>query len=229
MKPRNRSIAAPKLAAGRIANLLQYGTPKPEAVPVITIEAIIQESLDSAEPNRREFLGLGGGAIVGAVAGTLVIEPFCDKKDLSGWVLTLTTAFGEIKPLLGQLGLSQAVLDRVSGFIDKGVKIAQDFDAAYKAGKFADARTLFLNLGDIVAQVAAELGASDNRIVKLALISISIARIAIAALLSSQASQPGVMAAVNKAKSAGGDDAKAIAEIERLSAIDVTKLLAAIQ
>src|ERR1700704_1639626 len=116
---------------------------------------------------RREMLGRSA-LILGtvAVAGpAILIEEGCKAKDVSGWTLTITTGFGEAKPLLPQLGLSQAVIDRVSGFIDKAVTIARDFDAAYKARKFANAATLFASLSDLITKIAGELNVANNRIV----------------------------------------------------------------
>jgi hypothetical protein len=170
--------------------------------------------------NRRDMLKTSSVAGLGTLGGFAFTAPSCDKpKNLSTWVTIIVADFTEMKPLLPELGLSQATIDRVSGFIDKAVKVARDFDAAYVAGKFADAVTLFTSLGDIVAQIASDLGAAENRIVKLALISIRIARIAIASLLSSQASEPQVAAAVRAARTT-----RTVSEIERLANSDLSKI-----
>jgi hypothetical protein len=175
--------------------------------------------------NRRTMIGRSALAAGGFAVGVGFTAPSCGTpKNLSSWVTMIVAAFGEIKPLLGELGLGTAVLDRVSGFIDKAAKIARDFDAAYRAGKFQDAATLFVNLGDVIAQIAADLGATDNRIVKLALISISIARIAIASLLNAQA--PAVAEAVSAARTGG--KARVVTEIERLANLDISKIEKAI-
>ena len=173
--------------------------------------------------NRRNFIGTSTLAGAGAL---VLSQTSCKPKNLSAWILTITTAFGEIKPLLSQLGLSETVITKVSGWIDEGVRLAKLFDEAYKAGKFTDALTLFNSLGDIIAQVAAELGATDNRIVKLALVSISIARIALAAILQAQESSAPEAIRIAKSSKAG---AKAANEVQRLNSINVDKLLKAAQ
>jgi hypothetical protein len=191
--------------------------------------AFIPEVLPPIDPSKREFLRFGGTALVGGVAGAVILPtPGCPgAKNLSTWVTIIVADFSEMKPLLGELGLSQVIIDRVSGFIDKAVAIARDFDSAYKAGKFSDAVTLFTNLGGIVSQIAAELNVTNNRIVKLALVSISIARIAIASLLNAQAQQPEVMAAVNSARKSAVHRAN-VSEIERLANADLSKIQAAL-
>lgn len=168
--------------------------------------------------NRRDLIK-GGIAATGVLALSGV-QQACTPKNLSSWVASIVGGFTEIKPLLPQLGLSQAVIDRVSGFIDKAVLIAHDFDAAYKAGKFTTAATLFGSLSDLITQIAGELNVTSNRIVKLALVSIAIARIAIASLLSQQA--PSGLTAANPAEQ------KAATEIRRLAAVDVNQLAKAL-
>lgn len=164
--------------------------------------------------NRRDVIK--GGAIS---VGVLALTGCPGQKSLSAWVTTIVAAFGEMKPLLAELGLSQAIITKVSGWIDTAVKIAKDFDEAYRAGKFKDAVTLFNNLGGLITQIAGALGAVDNRIVKLALISIAIARIAISSLLANHASaSPEAMAVVNAAS------ASDTAEIKRLAEVNVNGL-----
>lgn len=176
--------------------------------------------------NRRNFMVTGATAGAGAL---VLSQEACKPKDLSGWVVTIVADYGEIKILLPQLGFSQAVIDRISGLIDNAVRIAKDFDDAYKAGKFDNAVVLFTSLGDLVTQVASEINVTDNRIVKLLVVGIQIARITIASLLKAQAdSQPAVAAKVRAARMVPADQS-AIREIERLAAIDVSKLLPAIQ
>jgi hypothetical protein len=179
--------------------------------------------------NRRKMLGVAGMAGAGFVVGTGFTAPACSAKDLSGWVVTVVADYGEIKTLLPGLGVSQAVIDRVSGLIDKAVQIAKDFDDAYKARKFDNAITLFTSLGGLITQVAGELGVVDNRILKLLLVGIQIARITIASLLKVQAdTQPAVAAKVRSARMVPADQSP-LNEIERLASIDVSRLLSAIQ
>lgn len=170
--------------------------------------------------SRRSMLKTSTAGGLGMVGALTLTGLACDKKNLSGWVTTIVSAFAEMKPLLGDLGLSPAVINKISGWIDTAAKVAKDFDVAYVAGKFADAVTLFNNLGRLIAQIAGELGAMDNRIVKLALVSISIARIAIATLLSNQAQAS--PEAMNAAASAPASNT---AEIKRLASVNVDGLL----
>lgn len=177
--------------------------------------------------NRRQMIKTSTVAGLGAVTGFGFTAPACGQKDLSGWVTTIVAYFDEIKILLPELGLSQAVIDKVSGLISKAAKIAKQFDEAYKAGKFENAVTLFTNLGGLITQIAGELNVTDNRIVKLALVGIQIARITIASLLKSQGdAQPAVRMA---AMSAEGPQQAALDEINRLAAIPVDGLLKAAQ
>ncbi len=173
--------------------------------------------------NRRDLIK--SGAVTTAAIAMGGFQVACAPKNLSGWVTTIIASFGEIKPLLPQLGLSQAVIDRVSGWIEKAVHIAQEFDAAYKAGKFSDAMTLFTNLGGLITQVASELNVVNNRIINLLLVGIQIARITIASLLKTQGENQPQIARRSMSRS----EQDAANEIQRLAAIDVSGLLKAIQ
>lgn len=180
--------------------------------------------------NRRKMLAISGRGLAGAAAGGSVLSQIaCAPKDLSGWVVTIVADYGEIKVLLPQLGFNQAVIDRVSGLIDKAARIAKDFDDAYRKGLFENALTIFTNLGSLIVQIAGELNAANNRIVKLLLVGIQVARITIASLLKAQAdAQPAVAAKVRRARMVPADQSP-LNEIERLASIDVSRLLPAIQ
>lgn len=173
---------------------------------------------------RREFIKTGTVAAGSVAFGAAFTMPACEKKDLSAWVTTSVAAFGEIKPLLPQLGLSQDALDRVSGYLNKAVSVAKAFDEAYRAGKFKDAALLFGSLSELITSTATELNIVNNRIVKLALVSLAIARIAIATLLKQQSTEPEVASTIARTTK-GADALKAANEIERLAAMDVDKLL----
>lgn len=170
--------------------------------------------------NRRELMVRGGMA--GGVLLLGGLAEACKPKNLSTWVTIIVSDFAEMKPLLSELGLGQATLNKISGLIDTATRVAKDFDEAYRAGQFANAVTLFNSLGGLVTQIAGELGATDNRIVKLALVSIQVARIAIASLLQSQAQSSPV--AMKRTIGAGS----ATAEIQRLASVNVDALLKAL-
>lgn len=177
---------------------------------------------------RREFIKTGTVAAGSIAFGAAFTAPGCNGKDLSGWVTTIVAAFGEMKPLLPQLGLPEAVLDRVSGYLNKAVSVAKTFDEAYKAGKFKDAVAIFGSLSELITQIAAELNVVNNRIVKIALVTVSIARIAIATLLKQQSGDPAVAATIART-SKEPELMRAASEIDRLAAVDVDKLLEAVK
>lgn len=173
--------------------------------------------------NRREFGSNATIAGLGAVGGFAFTAPACDRKDLSGWVVTITASYREIKVLLPQLGLSQAVIDRVSSWIDTVGNVAKQFDEAYKRGDFSNASALFLNLGGLITSIAVELNVANNRIVNLLLVGVQIARITIGSLLKIQGEGQVARRSLSRSEQA------AVAEINRLAAIDISKLLQAIQ
>ena len=187
----------------------------------------------ATEPDRRHFLRIAGTGAAGIALGGVIApisrpgtpEPSCGVKDLSSWVVVIAADYNEIIPLLPHLGLSKATIDRVSGLIGKVLAVAKDFDAAYKAGKLADVKTTFLNLGALIGQIAGELGVSNNRLLTLLLVGIQIARITLASLIDKMiVAAPAAMVA-----NLSPDDQSAVAEVKRLAAIDVSKMLAAIQ
>lgn len=180
--------------------------------------------------NRREMISTTTVAGLGAVGGFAFTAPACSGKDLSGWVVTIDAYYDEVKILLPGLGLGQAVVARISDLIDKATKIAKQFDDAYQAGKFENAVSLFSSLGGLVTQIAGELNVTDNRIVKLALVGIQIARISIASLLKVQAdNQPQVAARASAMRSTSASADTALAEIERLATVNIDGLLKAVQ
>lgn len=179
--------------------------------------------------NRRQMITTSALGAAGFAVGTGFAAPQCGgAKNLSTYIQMIAGGFTEIKVLLPDLGLSQNIIAQAAELIDKGVKIAKDFDAAYKAGKFSDAASLFTNLGSTLTQVISTLGIStENRAVKVALAAIGIARVAVAIILSRQADdQPQVAAAAKAGKVPA--QAKAVSEVERLAATDLSKVLAAI-
>lgn len=137
--------------------------------------------------NRRQMIK--GSVITGAAIGiggpTVLLQTACAPKNLSLYVQTVVGSLQELSPLLP----SSAQL------IAKAVKIANDFDAAYKAGRFTDATTLFTNLSDLLSQITGDAGVNSPTI-KIALAVAGIAMRAIAVLLKSQSTQPAVATAI---------------------------------
>jgi hypothetical protein len=180
----------------------------------------------SCQFNRREALrtiGLGTG---GALAVMVFTAPACPGgKNLSTYVVIITRSYGEIQTLLPNLGLSQSAVSKLGGFIGDAIRVAEEFDKAYKAGAFDNAATFFNQLGGLATNIASELNVTGNRVVKATLVGIQIARIAIAGLLEAQAAnQPAVRTARMSPVMQ-----TAIKEIERLNAIDVSKILVTVQ
>jgi hypothetical protein len=167
--------------------------------------------------NRRMLLKrsaqVGGFAIV---APGILLQEACKPKDLSFYDQTLLGVLRELQPLL----------PNAADLIAKGIKLIGDFDAAYVAGKFADATALFANLDDVLIQIAADAGV-NNPTVKIALVVAGVALRAIAVLLAGQASQPAVVAAM-RTRSAAQE--KQMALIVRLSdSVVVDRLFAAVR
>jgi len=135
--------------------------------------------------NRRQFnrTALKVGAVAVAAPTVLALKGCPGAKNLSVWVNTVVGALQEIAPLLP----SSARL------ISKAVKIAQDFDVAYWAGKFLDATALFENLAGVLSQITQDAGI-NNPTIKIALAVAGVAMRAIAVLLKSQSNQPQVAA-----------------------------------
>lgn len=131
--------------------------------------------------NRRALLKTGGLAAVGA----LTIGTVACGKNISFYSATVIGALKDLRLLLPSLG------DR----LNNAISVAEAFDSAYRAGKFADAATLFENLTIIINEIIAAIGVM-NESVKLAVAVGGVALRAIAVLLRQQASDPVVAARI---------------------------------
>lgn len=137
--------------------------------------------------NRRTLLKTGA---LGGV-GMLTLGTSACGKNLSTYVSIIIGALEELSPLLpGQ-----------SSVIATAVKIAKDFDEAYRAGKFASATALFSNLAGVIGQIADSIGVSSPA-VKTAIAIAGIALRAIAVLLKQQSAEPAVAAVIASQRSA---------------------------
>lgn len=117
---------------------------------------------------RRTLLKTGGLAAI----GSLTIGTSGCGKDLTTYTSIIISALEELSPLLpGQ-----------SSFISNAIKIARDFDEAYRAGKFANATTLFSNLAGVIGQIADSVGVTSPA-VKTTIAIAGVAMRAIAVLL----------------------------------------------
>ena len=149
--------------------------------------------------NRRRFIQTG--ALAGA--GALVVSQTACGPKVSFYVATIKGALIELKPLLP--GAAQ--------LISTAVKVADDFDAAYRRGDFADAITILKTLAGNIGQIADDAGVSTPQIKGIIAVA-AIALRTIALLLDEQSTQPAVAAARKKATK---PQAAAAAEVHHLS------------
>lgn len=124
--------------------------------------------------NRREVLK--GAGVTTAVVAFGGLQAACKPANLSFWVQSVVGALTEIANLIPGQG----------AFIKKIITVAQDFDAAYKAGKFSDALTLFTNLTSLIDQLVGDIGGQLSPQIKTALAIAGVAIRTIALLLKQQ-------------------------------------------
>lgn len=140
--------------------------------------------------NRREMIHTTVLGVAGFGVGTASTAPACPgSKNLSTYVVTVIGALEELTPLLP----SQ------SSNITKAIKIAKDFDEAYRAGKFDSATVLFENLSSTVSQIASDAGVTNSS-VKIGIAVAGVAMRAIAVLLKNQVTEDPRVADVVKSR-----------------------------
>jgi len=125
-----------------------------------------------------------------AGVGLLTVGTAACGKNISLYTATVIGSLEELIPLLPNLS------DRLK----QAVMIAKTFDESYRAGKFADAATIFENLTTSVQQIISGIGVMNEQ-VKLAVAVGGVALRGIAVLLRQQAAQPAVAAMVAKSNS----------------------------
>ena len=149
--------------------------------------------------NRRTFIGTSAVASVGIAGMGLK----CGGPSVSGVVTIITGAVAELRILFPA---QETTLSKI-------VSLANSFNAAWVAGKFADAKTFFLNLDTLVSQVIADLGLNATTRTKLLLASLGVAVRTIAALISEQAAaQPEAMRAESISSPQTTDRVKKLAD-----------------
>ena len=154
--------------------------------------------------NRRQFTKRA--ALTMAVAGLTGSAFKCGSEKVSIYVQTISSFLNEIA----------GILPTYAARIAQIVKVASDFDAAYRRGDFANASTFFNGLAENVATFTGDLGLTASSQVKIALAIVNASVRAIAVLLQSQgATQP---AAVANAKASSKASARSISIIEKLAA-----------
>lgn len=153
---------------------------------------------------KRRFLTTGTRAVLGAmVLSGAGLSVACGEK-ISFYVSTVIGSLEALIPLL----------PNAAPQIRKAVEAAKAFDAAYRAGKFTDASTLFANLGDLALEIFNVVGVVDPRI-GLAIALGRVAFNAIATLLKKQMEDQAVAAIVNAQNDPRSLRAKAM--IERMA------------
>lgn len=140
--------------------------------------------------DRRKFLRLGAGAAVGLAVGSSIA---CSPKSVGVEVSTVIAFLNKISPLLPAF----------AGKIAKVIKVAEDFNAQYQKGDFANAASIFANLSNDLDQLVSDIGANVPPIVKISIALADAACSAIAVLLHSQSNALGVSTVIAAKSKAG--------------------------
>lgn len=123
--------------------------------------------------SKRNFLRVGGVAVV----GTLTLSAFkCGAESVTRYTSTIIAFLGEIATLLP----TQA------NFISQIIKVARQFDEAYRRGDFANAGTFFNTMAGNITTLFNTLGVGVSSQVKVALAIVSTTVKLIAVLLMDQ-------------------------------------------
>lgn len=143
--------------------------------------------------NRRTFAKRTAIALPALVLTTTALK--CGSEQISIYVRTISTFLNQISGLLPQH----------AALITKIVKIAADFDAAYRRGDFASADTFFNSLEQNLTTLTNSIGINTSNTVKTWIAIIGATVTSIAVLFKSQIdAAPAALAAEMKgAKSAG--------------------------
>lgn len=144
--------------------------------------------------NRREFAKRSALVIAVASIGGTAFK--CGSEQVSIYVRTITTFLNQIA---GLLPAHEAVIAKI-------VKVASDFDAAYRKGDFASADSFFNSLTQNLTSLEEDIGIDPNNTVKSWIAVIGATVTSIAVLLKEQVTtQPRQVTAQLriKAKSAG--------------------------
>ena len=141
--------------------------------------------------NRRQFVKRGA---IGLAALTLTTSAYkCGSEQVSIYIRTITTFLNQISTLLPER----------AAMITKIVKIAADFDAAYRRGDFVSADAFFNSLEQNLTTLVADIGANTSNTVKTWIAIIGATVTSIAVLLKEQVdAQPALAARVSGARSA---------------------------
>lgn len=152
---------------------------------------------------RRQFAKRG---VLGLAAITLTTSAFrCGSEKVSIYVQTISAFLNEIGTLL----------PNQADTIARIIKVASDFDSAYRRGDFDNASTFFSTMVSNISTFTESLGINLSAQVKTALAIVSSTARLIAVLLKDQgATQP---AAITAAKARSKAAASSISLIDRLA------------
>lgn len=142
--------------------------------------------------SRRDLLRTGGVALIGVSVGTAFK---CGSEQVSIYVRTIITFLNQISGSLPQYAAT----------ITKIVKIASDFDAAYRRGDFASADSLFNSLEQNLIMMVHDIGINVSNNVKTWISIIGATVTSIAVLFKDQADNlpPALRAQIRTAQSVG--------------------------
>jgi hypothetical protein len=149
--------------------------------------------------NRRTFAKRGA---VGLAALTLTTSAYkCGSEQVSIYVRTITTFLNQISGLLPER----------AAFIAKIVKLASDFDAAYRRGDFASADSFFNALDQNITTLTNDIGVNVSNNVKtwISIIGATVTSIAVLFKDQVQTLNPAERAMVRSARSAGAVERRA--------------------
>lgn len=128
------------------------------------------------DPSKRSFLAVAGLGATGFALGTAFTAPACSAKSVSAEIIVVETF----------LKVVAVEIPNQSAIITKILKVADDFNADYQRGDFANAAAIFATLETDTTQLIADLGVNVSQRVKIALVLIDAAITAIGELLKSQ-------------------------------------------
>lgn len=149
--------------------------------------------------NRRQFTKRAALTLTVAAVSSSAFK--CSSEQVSIYVHTITAFLNQIAGLLPAHAAA----------ITKIVKLASDFDAAYRRGDFNSADSFFNSLEQNLTALTSDIGINTSNSVKTWLAIVGAAMTSLAVLFKKQVeSQPAIEAAARASKSAGA--------VERLSA-----------
>ena len=154
--------------------------------------------------NRRQFTKRAALTVIAAGLSGSAFK--CSSEKISIYVQTISTFLNQIS----------SVLPAQSALITKVLKIASDFDAAYRRGDFLSADGFFNSLVENLNALTQDIGVGTSNTVKTWLAIIGAAVTSIAVLLKEQVdAQPAV-----KGRASIATSARAVERLASQAAVD---------